>query len=66
MASYNTLVVERPEPGIVVARLDRPERLNASTSEMFDEFVALQREVESDSAALRRSGAGAPAHHREG
>ena len=65
MASCHTLPVERPEPGIV-ARLDRPERLNASTSEMFDEFVALQRDVESDSAALRRSGAGAPAHHREG
>jgi enoyl-CoA hydratase/carnithine racemase len=51
MASYHTLCVERPEPAIVVARLHRPERLNAITFEMFDEFVTLQREVESDPAA---------------
>ena len=51
MGSYKTLSVDRPEPAIVVARLDRPERLNAITFEMFDEFVRLQREVESDAAA---------------
>jgi enoyl-CoA hydratase/carnithine racemase len=51
VASYETLCAERPEPAIVVARLDRPERLNAITFEMFDEFVRLQREVESNAAA---------------
>ena len=35
----------------MVARLDRPERLNAITFEMFDEFMRLQGEVESDAAA---------------
>ena len=51
MGSYKTPSVDRPEPAIVVARLNRPERLNAITFEMFDEFVRLQREVESDAAA---------------
>ena len=41
MASYDTLSGERPEPAIVAARLDRPERLDAITLGMFDEFVRL-------------------------
>jgi len=49
--SYNTLLIERPRPEIVVARLNRPERLNAITFEMFDEFIELQREVDADAAA---------------
>ncbi|MPY81370.1 MAG: enoyl-CoA hydratase/isomerase family protein, partial [Actinophytocola sp.] len=49
--SYNTLAVEHPRPGVVLARLNRPERLNAITFEMFEEFVALQREVEADADA---------------
>ncbi|MCW2540907.1 MAG: Enoyl-CoA hydratase [Frankiales bacterium] len=48
MASYRTLEVERPQPGVVVAYLNRPERRNAITFEMFAEFVALQSEVEAD------------------
>lgn len=51
MTSYETLVVVRPAPQIVVARLNRPDRLNAITFEMFDEFAALQAEVEADADA---------------
>jgi enoyl-CoA hydratase/carnithine racemase len=51
MTSYQTLVVVRPVPQIVVARLNRPDRLNAITFEMFDEFAALQAEVEADADA---------------
>lgn len=48
MSHYNTLHLQRPRPEIVVATLNRPNRLNAITSEMFEEFVALQCEVEND------------------
>lgn len=60
MPSYNTLAVTRPRPGVVLATLDRPERLNAITFEMFEEFVTLQREVEADADArvLVLTGAG--------
>lgn len=51
MTHYNTLSVQRPRPEIVVATLNRPERLNAITFEMFEEFVTLQNEVESDKDA---------------
>ncbi len=51
MSTYTTLAVERPQPEIVVARLNRPARLNAITFTMFDELVELQREVEADRAA---------------
>jgi len=66
VASYDTLCVERPEPAIVVVRLDRPERLNAITFEMFDGFVRLQHEVESDAAAcvVVLSGSWPPPRHR--
>lgn len=47
---YATLDVERVSPEIVVAHLNRPERLNAITFEMFDEFVRLQNEVDTDPA----------------
>jgi len=49
--TYNTMLVERPQKGVVVARLNRPERLNAITFEMFDEFIALQQEVDEDTQA---------------
>ncbi|WP_433634901.1 enoyl-CoA hydratase/isomerase family protein [Nocardia sp. CA-120079] len=48
MIEYTTLRVERPKPQIAVAYLDRPDRLNAITFRMFDEFAALQTEIESD------------------
>ncbi|CAB4997427.1 MAG: enoyl-CoA hydratase/isomerase family protein [Actinobacteria bacterium] len=49
--TYNTMLVERPQEGVVVASLNRPERLNAITFEMFDEFIALQQEVDDDPSA---------------
>lgn len=51
MTAYNTLRVHRPRPEVVVAALNRPDRLNAITFEMFDEFVLLQDEVEKDDSA---------------
>lgn len=50
MTTYRTLTVERPQSGVVIATLHRPERLNAITFEMFDEFVSLQREIDADDA----------------
>jgi enoyl-CoA hydratase/carnithine racemase len=46
--AYNTLLTDRPTRQVVVARLHRPERLNAITFEMFAEFSRLQAEVEAD------------------
>jgi enoyl-CoA hydratase/carnithine racemase len=51
MDTYNTLRVEQPRSGVVVAYLDRPERLNAITFEMFEEFLTLQRQVDGDADA---------------
>jgi enoyl-CoA hydratase len=48
MTEYTTMVVERSSPQIVLARLNRPDRLNAITFEMFEEFLTLQCEVDSD------------------
>lgn len=48
--AYNTLLVERPRPEVVLVHLNRPDRLNAITFEMFDEFIELQREVDDDPA----------------
>ena len=48
--TYNTLRIDRPRPGVVLAELNRPDRMNAITFEMFDEFIALQREVDADPA----------------
>ncbi len=45
---YNTLLVERPRDGVVLVTLNRPERLNAITFEMFDEFHALTRDLKQD------------------
>jgi enoyl-CoA hydratase/carnithine racemase len=45
---YAELVVDRPTPQIVVAKLNRSSRLNALTPETFKDFVRLQDEVEGD------------------
>lgn len=45
------MLIERPSAQIVVARLNRPERLNAITFEMFDEFIELQADVDADNDA---------------
>ncbi|MDN5915088.1 MAG: enoyl-CoA hydratase-related protein [Pseudonocardia sp.] len=60
MGGYTTLELTRPAPGVALATLRRPERLNAITFEMFDEFVALQREIDADPdvRALVLTGAG--------
>ncbi|MFT4262558.1 MAG: enoyl-CoA hydratase-related protein [Nocardioides sp.] len=60
MRAYTTLTVTRPQPEIVVATLDRPQRLNAITFVMFEEFAALQRAVDADPVArvLILTGAG--------
>ena len=46
--TYQTLDVAKCAPGVLLATLNRPERLNAITFEMFDEFTQLQREVDAD------------------
>ena len=51
MRSFSTLLIERPSAGIIVARLNRPERLNAITFKMFDEFIELQADVDADNDA---------------
>lgn len=55
-----TMTLERPEPGIAVLTLNRPDRLNAMTREMFDELMAvpLALKPELDLRALIITGAG--------
>jgi enoyl-CoA hydratase/carnithine racemase len=48
---YRTLLVERPRDGVVLVTLNRPERLNAITFEMFDELHDLCRSLLSDADA---------------
>ena len=60
MADYKTLLVERPEPGIVRLTLNRQAQLNAVTEDMFNEIVQVCAEVESNPTdrALVVTGAG--------
>lgn len=60
MPDYVTLTLERPVEGIALATLNRPDRLNAITFQMFDEFRALCAEVAADDdvRALVLTGAG--------
>src|SRR3954452_22715271 len=57
---YETLVLERPEGGIVVATLNRPEQMNALTFAAFAELRALAEEIGADQSvrALVITGAG--------
>jgi enoyl-CoA hydratase len=48
MVNYQTLLVDRPRAGITVATLNRPDRLNAMTFQMFDELARLAAEVGAD------------------
>jgi enoyl-CoA hydratase/carnithine racemase len=51
LSGYEGIRVERPRPGIVLATLDRPERMNALTFRMFEAIGALCADVEDDSEA---------------
>ena len=42
MATYETLLVDRPQAGITVATLNRPDRLNALSFQAFKELVPAQ------------------------
>jgi enoyl-CoA hydratase len=62
VTTFTHLRVSSAKDGIVVATLDRPERLNALVPAMFDDFIALQEAVDEDPGArvlvLRGSGRG--------
>ena len=42
------VLVTRPEPGITVVTLNRPERLNALTNEMLELLLGILGEIERD------------------
>jgi enoyl-CoA hydratase/carnithine racemase len=46
--SYETLQVDRSRDGVALVTLDRPERANAMTDDMFRELVALAAELNGD------------------
>jgi enoyl-CoA hydratase len=48
MATYETLLVDHPRPGIAVATLNRPDRLNALTFQMFGELAHLAADTAAD------------------
>jgi enoyl-CoA hydratase/carnithine racemase len=56
----HTMTLERPEPGIAVLTLNRPDRLNAMTMPMFEELMAVPLALKSDLdlRALILTGAG--------
>ncbi|MGV1048422.1 MAG: enoyl-CoA hydratase/isomerase family protein [Solirubrobacterales bacterium] len=60
MSAYEGMLVERPRPGVVLATLNRPERLNALSFAMFEAFPRLCAELEADPEArvLVLTGAG--------
>lgn len=45
---YETLLTDRPAPGVLLATLNRPERLNAMTFAMFEELAHLRERVADD------------------
>jgi enoyl-CoA hydratase/carnithine racemase len=55
-----TILLEQPSPDVVIARLNRPDRLNAQTNQMFGELEALGLELRDrpDLRALIITGAG--------
>jgi enoyl-CoA hydratase len=48
MTTYNTLLIDYPEPGIAVVTLNRPERLNAMSMELIEEYHACLTAFEDD------------------
>src|SRR6266545_1913986 len=59
-ASYETLALDEPRPGVVVITLSRPERHNAMTNTMFDELehAADALDAEDDCRVVILTGAG--------
>lgn len=59
-ATYETLALAEPAPGVVLVTLNRPERHNAMTNTMFDELerVALALDDEDDCRVVILTGAG--------
>ena len=45
---YETLLIDRPEPGVLLVTLNRPQRMNAMTFAMFDEFAAVCAAAQED------------------
>src|SRR4051795_3370300 len=60
MTDYTTMTLDRPVDGVAVVTLNRPDRLNAITFAMFEEWVAVCDEVAADDTvrALVVTGAG--------
>jgi enoyl-CoA hydratase/carnithine racemase len=60
MMQPETMRLEQPSPDVLVATLDRPDRLNAMTNQMFEELEALGLELRdrTDLRALVMTGAG--------
>lgn len=59
LPSLRTLAVEEPEPGVLLLRLNRPERMNSMTVEMFGEIRTAARALrDSGARALILTGAG--------
>src|SRR5215207_2990283 len=58
--TYQTLLLEQLSPGVVVVRLNRPQRSNAMTNAMFDELedMALALNEEDDCRVIILTGAG--------
>ena len=48
MSDYNTFTLEHPQDGVALLTLNRPDRLNAITFEMFDEMHEVCRELTAD------------------
>lgn len=48
MTDFANLIIERPRAGVLLAMLNRPDRLNALTFEMFEEVRQLCEDAEND------------------
>ena len=48
MTSFETLLLDRPSPGVLWVTLNRPDRMNAMTNVMFAELEQLAEDVDAD------------------
>jgi enoyl-CoA hydratase/carnithine racemase len=59
LTEFETMTVERPADGVMVATLNRPDRLNSMTVQMFSELEQLARDLrDTDLRSLIMTGAG--------